>query len=113
MADYRKKQEIVQAIQWTGDNAEECQRFCPGLEVKKTGCLYCYWFSEEPLEIGTWIIRDLGDIAIMDEFDFEETYELVADEDEGDKYGTITMGDGTVHTIPDPCWTSEGLKHGE
>jgi len=89
MALYRKKPVDVEAVQWTGDNAEDVWRFADK-------CFYPEHFLEYPRCVagiydelhGTWIRVKLGDWVLKgvrgefypcDEGVFAETYELVCD----------------------------------
>jgi len=46
MPKYRKKQVVIEAMQWTGDNTKEIKAFCPdasmALEYYNPGKLYVY-----------------------------------------------------------------------
>lgn len=63
---FRKKPVVIEAIQWTGDNAIDVYRFTHGSEGIMTA------------NVGDWIIRDVNDELYPCKPDiFEKTYERV------------------------------------
>lgn len=82
MPKYRKKPMIVEAVQWTGKNADECSAFTgqgfknpePGMVV---GLLVAANRTIVPLPIGQWIIKDQLGFYPCDPSVFADTYELV------------------------------------
>lgn len=85
MAKFRKKPVVIEAVQWTGNNREEMEKFIPNTILAKKNV-------EEELAIGTlegvmtaskndWIIKGVhGEYYPCKPDIFEKTYELVDDE---------------------------------
>lgn len=84
MPKFRKKPVIVEAVQWTGSNREEMEKFIPNTILAKKN-------AEEELAIGTlegvmtaskndWIIKGVhGEYYPCKPDIFEKTYEQVDD----------------------------------
>ena len=84
MPKFRKKRVIVEAVQWTGNNREEMEKFIPNTILAKKN-------AEEELAIGTlegvmtaskndWIIKGVhGEYYPCKPDIFEKTYEQVDD----------------------------------
>ena len=55
---YKTKSNIIEAVQWTGDNLEECKLFCSAISGQKNDMLETLWLGG-PLFIfqKDWIIR--------------------------------------------------------
>ncbi len=77
MAQYRKRPEIVDAIQFTGDNQDEVWVFIG--------------YSLSPATIpGEWIIKsDGGRLSVMSDVSFRETYEVPTTTTEGPAPSTL------------------------
>ena len=85
MAKFRKKPVVIEAVQWTGNNREEMEKFIPNTILAKKNV-------EEELAIGTlegvmtaskndWLIKGVhGEYYPCKPDIFEKTYELVDDE---------------------------------
>ena len=85
MAKFRKKPVVIEAVQWTGNNREEMEKFIPNTILAKKNV-------EKELAIGTlegvmtaskndWIIKGVhGEYYPCKPDIFEKTYELVDDE---------------------------------
>lgn len=91
MAKYRKKPVVVDAIQWTGHNFEECKKFCP--TIRKTGnhpttgdvIITTIHGQETRVADGDWIIQEPDGIhhyPCKPDI-FEQTYELVEEQSNG------------------------------
>ena len=84
MPKFRKKPVVIEAVQWTGDNREEMEKFIPNTILAKKN-------AEEELAIGTlegvmtaskndWIIKGVhGEYYPCKPDIFEKTYEPVDD----------------------------------
>lgn len=84
MPKFRKKPVVIEAVQWTGDNREEMEKFIPNTILAKKN-------AEEELAIGTlegvmtaskndWIIKGIhGEYYPCKPDIFEKTYEPVDD----------------------------------
>jgi len=84
MPKFRKKPVVVEAVQWTGNNREEMEKFIPNTILAKKN-------AEEELAIGTlegvmtaskndWIIKGVhGEYYPCKPDIFEKTYEQVDD----------------------------------
>jgi hypothetical protein len=85
MPQYRKKPVVITAIQWTGGNANEIQKFVEnGLMFKPDGHIAIQTL-EGPLhaDFGDWIIRGIKNEFYPCKPDiFEATYEKVENESE-------------------------------
>jgi len=82
---YRKKPVVIEAIQWTGENSEEVQRFLHnGHEFAADGWVKGRYVEIETLEglmvasVGDWIIKGVvGEFYPCKPDIFEATYERV------------------------------------
>lgn len=80
---YRKKPVEVEAIQWTGDNREECSRFTAGAfheDAEHNQRLYVYKSRMDAIiQEGTWLVleRDGSGFYPVTAEEFEATYEEV------------------------------------
>lgn len=84
MPKFRKKPVVIEAVQWTGNNREEMEKFIPNTILAKKN-------TEEELAIGTlegvmtaskndWIIKGVhGEYYPCKPDIFEKTYEPVDD----------------------------------
>jgi len=84
MPKFRKKPVVIEAVQWTGNNHEEMEKFIPNTILAKKN-------AEEELAIGTlegvmtaskndWIIKGVhGEYYPCKPDIFEKTYEQVDD----------------------------------
>ena len=84
MPKFRKKPVVIEAVQWTGNNREEMEKFIPNTILAKKN-------AEEELAIGTlegvmtaskndWIIKGVhGEYYPCKPDIFEKTYEPVDD----------------------------------
>ena len=84
MPKFRKKPVVIEAVQWTGNNREEMEKFIPNTILAKKN-------AEEELAIGTlegvmtaskndWIIKGVhGEYYPCKPDIFEKTYEQVDD----------------------------------
>ena len=84
MPKFRKKPVVIEAVQWTGNNREEMEKFIPNTILAKKN-------AEEELAIGTlegvmtaskndWIIKGIhGEYYPCKPDIFEKTYEPVDD----------------------------------
>jgi len=85
MAKYRKKPIVVNAVQWTGHNFAECEKFYPGIEKTgnhlTTGGLIITTLEGNMIaQVGWWIIKGVkGEFYPCDPDIFELTYEKVED----------------------------------
>ncbi len=79
---YRRTPEIVEAVQWRGDNLEEIEAFCASDEQKfKNGVLYVWGRHVECWQrahVNDWIVRGVSGAAFpASEQTFERGYEPV------------------------------------
>lgn len=87
MAKYRKKPVVIEAIQWTGENAEEVQEFLHnGHEFAADGWVKGQYVDIGTLEglmvasIGDWIIKGVaGEFYPIKADIFRKTYDKVID----------------------------------
>jgi hypothetical protein len=79
MAKFRKKPVVVEAIQWTGDNAEEILAFCDDGQCAqwKSGEMAILTLEGEMhATVGDWIVRGVSNEYYPVKPDiFEATYE--------------------------------------
>lgn len=122
MTAYRTRPHPAEAIQWTGDNADEVRaltnRFAPvdpedrGDDPDMTGQLldseHSAWIG---VHNGQWIVRDhLGDVRRMEDGEFAETYEPLAETRWMHTCGyTATITAGSMWPASCPRCHAEGI----
>lgn len=66
---YKKKPEIVEAMQFTGDNDVDCMLFCPLIEYNKVTSSYVFYESIKNINIylekGDWIVKNENDDFLL------------------------------------------------
>lgn len=79
MARYRKKPVVIEAVQWTGENAGELLRFCPGAVHHCPDPCFMIHTLEGAMkaEKGDWIIKvGTGEFFPCQPDIFEALYDL-------------------------------------
>ncbi len=76
---YKVKQHKVEAIQWTGKNLREIQRFTQWIAEKQGKVLYLRLpHMDEFCLTGGWIVKLGASITVLGPGEFEEKYEKEA-----------------------------------
>lgn len=76
---YRKKPEIVDAMQFTGNNDTDCMYFCPMIEYNKNIKKYIAVTEmyDIVVESGDWIVKDEdGNFSFFDNGSFRLNFEV-------------------------------------
>ena len=73
MATYRSKPTEIEAVQWTGENADEVGRIAPykfATEVDRDGVVFGWLKAgadgaqgHVPVPVGHWVVRKPGDVT--------------------------------------------------
>jgi hypothetical protein len=75
---YKTKSSVIEAVQWTGSNLEECKLFCPIIYgQREDGELLGAWLGFPPFILrGDWIVKtDDGQYKQLTDKEFCDLYE--------------------------------------
>lgn len=81
---FRKKPEVIEAIQWTGENEDSIQSFCPSAFHTRLDL----WAIPSTngtlkLDIGDWVVKDsFGVFHVLAESSFNLMYEQMTGDDD-------------------------------
>lgn len=79
---FRKKLEVIEAIQFTGHNDKDCLLFCPTARDPndiKPNLIVVTMGGEVLLSVGDWIVKNYsGSFAVFGDEWFKATYEMCA-----------------------------------
>jgi hypothetical protein len=75
---YRKRVELVEALQYTGTNQQELKAFCPGITTafdEATQTSKTYFYNME-VQLHAWVFKDLnGGFGMLEDQMFNNLYQ--------------------------------------